>query len=300
VSGFSDPIINGVNALLREKIMSPDYIPGVSGWSINKDGTAEFSDVLARGDLSGSSLTIPAGAGPGTPRITIDATGINVYDAGGVVLTISPFFVSLFLKQIDSLPNGNTQLLMTDPQAILAVANGHGNVVQFGFAQGVFAGFDTAVPSDTMHPGTFSIGRGAIGGNYEEEWTLDQTQNFANGVVTLITNMALINPLLFNDYLTMLNPVTGVWTCPVTGRYTVTLELDWASWAAARVQILMRNSVSAAIVGIFDTTTTTGAATMTITKRFVAGDTYRFFAFQATGAARGVSGNAYLSIARHL
>ncbi len=52
---FSDPIVAG-STLIRPAIKSPDYVAGVSGWSINRDGSAEFNDVLVRGDIT---VTIP-------------------------------------------------------------------------------------------------------------------------------------------------------------------------------------------------------------------------------------------------
>lgn len=48
---FTNPIIGGGNALIREEIKSPDYVAGISGWRIGKDGTAEFNDVVLRGEL---------------------------------------------------------------------------------------------------------------------------------------------------------------------------------------------------------------------------------------------------------
>lgn len=48
--GFSNPVVGGVT-LVRPAIQSPNYVPGVSGWSINADGTAEFADVVVRGSL---------------------------------------------------------------------------------------------------------------------------------------------------------------------------------------------------------------------------------------------------------
>lgn len=47
---FRDPIVAG-NTLVRDAIHSQVYVPGSLGWSINRDGTAEFNDVLIRGDL---------------------------------------------------------------------------------------------------------------------------------------------------------------------------------------------------------------------------------------------------------
>lgn len=51
---FSNPIVGGTT-LIRPSIHSPDYVAGVSGWTINKDGTAEFNDVTVRGDLSSNN-----------------------------------------------------------------------------------------------------------------------------------------------------------------------------------------------------------------------------------------------------
>lgn len=47
---FSDPIVAD-DVLVRESIQSGNYETGVSGWSINRDGTAEFSDITVRGSL---------------------------------------------------------------------------------------------------------------------------------------------------------------------------------------------------------------------------------------------------------
>lgn len=41
---FDDPILGG-NVLIRDAIRSPNYVSGMSGWSINADGSAEFTNV---------------------------------------------------------------------------------------------------------------------------------------------------------------------------------------------------------------------------------------------------------------
>jgi hypothetical protein len=46
---FSNPIVGGQGALVRDAIKSRVYVPGVSGWSINRDGTAEFNDLVVNG-----------------------------------------------------------------------------------------------------------------------------------------------------------------------------------------------------------------------------------------------------------
>lgn len=40
------------------QIFSPDFITGVSGWEIRKDGTAEFNDLVIRGTFNGTNFII--------------------------------------------------------------------------------------------------------------------------------------------------------------------------------------------------------------------------------------------------
>ena len=63
---FTNPIVAGTT-LIRTAIRSPDYVPGVSGWSINKDGTIEANDAVIRGELI---------AGGGT--VFLDDTGLTI------------------------------------------------------------------------------------------------------------------------------------------------------------------------------------------------------------------------------
>src|SRR5688572_12485030 len=59
--GFRSSILAGVK-LIREAIQSPNYVAGTSGWSINRDGTAEFGDMTIRSsDGSGSTVVIQNG-----------------------------------------------------------------------------------------------------------------------------------------------------------------------------------------------------------------------------------------------
>lgn len=48
---FSNPIVGGGGELVRNRIVSRNYVPGVSGWVIERDGDAEFNDVTVRGQL---------------------------------------------------------------------------------------------------------------------------------------------------------------------------------------------------------------------------------------------------------
>lgn len=54
---FGNPILGGT-VLVRPAIKSPNYVPGVSGWSINRDGSAEFDDLTIRGTFDGTDYEI--------------------------------------------------------------------------------------------------------------------------------------------------------------------------------------------------------------------------------------------------
>lgn len=54
---FDNPIVAGTT-LIRDAIKSPNYESGVAGWSINKDGTAEFQDAIVRADLAADNVSV--------------------------------------------------------------------------------------------------------------------------------------------------------------------------------------------------------------------------------------------------
>jgi len=58
MSGFANNILGGAANLIRKAIRSPNYITGVSGWTINKDGSAEFNGLAIRGTFNGTNFLI--------------------------------------------------------------------------------------------------------------------------------------------------------------------------------------------------------------------------------------------------
>src|SRR5690242_15596754 len=50
-------VTQGNGQLALPMMQSPNYVPGVSGWAIAQDGSAEFNDVTIRGASLQSSLT---------------------------------------------------------------------------------------------------------------------------------------------------------------------------------------------------------------------------------------------------
>lgn len=79
---FRNPLVGGVT-LIRAAIQSNPYVAGVSGWSINRDGTAEFNNGTFRGSLG-------VGTAPGARFIVNNpATGdiLDVYNAANQLVT---------------------------------------------------------------------------------------------------------------------------------------------------------------------------------------------------------------------
>jgi hypothetical protein len=60
---FSNPVVGGTT-LIRPAIHSPDYVQGNAGWSINKDGTAEFNNVVVRGSGVSNAVIVGPANGP--------------------------------------------------------------------------------------------------------------------------------------------------------------------------------------------------------------------------------------------
>jgi hypothetical protein len=93
---FQDELAAGV-VLVRPALQSPDYTPGVSGWAIKIDGSAEFNNVVIRGGTVVSGLALyydgtPAAgnlimsiaAEAGTDEFGNDyVSGMTVYDSSG-------------------------------------------------------------------------------------------------------------------------------------------------------------------------------------------------------------------------
>lgn len=74
---FSNPVVGGENGeLIRQSIQSPDYVTGVSGWTINRDGSAEFNNVTIRFELGTGSILV---GDPSNPQVAIGSTSIHAF-----------------------------------------------------------------------------------------------------------------------------------------------------------------------------------------------------------------------------
>ncbi len=67
MSGFGNAVVGGLGKLVREFIRSANYVAGVSGWTINRDGSAEFNNGTFRvGVIVGTA---------GNPQVIITTSG---------------------------------------------------------------------------------------------------------------------------------------------------------------------------------------------------------------------------------
>ncbi len=107
--GFSDPITAG-NVLIRPAIQSPNYVAGVSGWTINRNGSAEFNSVTVRGAFVVAN---------GTQQISVFN---NTAPSLGPSVNLNPntaaFFAAVMWAGIDPGDANHGFLFLQSPQAI--------------------------------------------------------------------------------------------------------------------------------------------------------------------------------------
>lgn len=94
--GFRNPVVAGI-ALARPAIESTDYVPGVSGWAIFQDGSAEFNDITIRGG------TVEDGLGlyySGTPSATTLLLSVSSTAGTDSFHTAYPAGIGLFMNSV--------------------------------------------------------------------------------------------------------------------------------------------------------------------------------------------------------
>lgn len=77
---FQNNVVAGTT-LVRDSIHSPNYVTGVSGWTINKDGSVEFGSGLFRGDLfTGAAPNARVGLTVVTPAVGPSFPAVAFFD----------------------------------------------------------------------------------------------------------------------------------------------------------------------------------------------------------------------------
>jgi len=137
VTGFQNPPV-GLNGIItRNSFQSSNYVPGVSGWAIFRNGNAEFNNLTVRGSFYGQNFEIqPAGifVYDGTPALGnlicaitgTSASGTdrfgNVYTPGGECLIAEPLATNLF-SMIDQATPPNVLAQIGTDGSISSAAN---------------------------------------------------------------------------------------------------------------------------------------------------------------------------------
>lgn len=78
---FEDPIAAGDGSLIYPAIKSPNFLTGVSGWNLDRDGNVEFNNGVFRGTLvaGGGTVTVTAsGLHISAPPVTVDITSAGM------------------------------------------------------------------------------------------------------------------------------------------------------------------------------------------------------------------------------
>lgn len=91
---WQDPIAAGDGSLIYPALKSPNYVTGVSGWQISRDGDAEFNNVTVRGivDITGpdgSEVRIATSAGAFIDFYPPDLTTPGVSKVAGSIFATS-------------------------------------------------------------------------------------------------------------------------------------------------------------------------------------------------------------------
>lgn len=122
MSGYANSILGGASKLIRSAIQSPNYVPATSGWTVNKDGSAEFNNLTIRGTFFGTNYIINNSGAffySGTPalgNLIISITTASGTDAFG----------NVYLADFTVYGAAGTylQALATGPQARFRISTG--------------------------------------------------------------------------------------------------------------------------------------------------------------------------------
>jgi hypothetical protein len=180
-SGFGNPPVGNQGIITRPVFKSDNYVSGVSGWAIFRNGNVEFNSGTFRGTVTG-------GAFEGTDFI-IDPQGIFFYSGtpalGNLVFAVSPTsgtdqFGNAYIALLQIGLNGESQITFS--------VDGSGNgFLKFNlpgffnggiemFTSGSFAGFDIFGPANEATNENdyvniaFNSSDGASSANLQIDW----------------------------------------------------------------------------------------------------------------------------------
>jgi len=223
MSGFANDVVNAIGVITRQVMKSVNYIAGVDGWAIFRNGNAEFNSGTFRGALqigpdAGPDLLI----GSTVPTVVSDFYFTNYLGAVGAFA---------FLLKVDN-DNYYYQVLLTSSD--LGPAFGRGWVIAGALKEEYFSYFD----------GTQLVAEFAGDGLTQEmEWVLgkgkmilgtgDPTDSYAD---LIFNNISLPRGLVFMERVTGTLSTTAATTEQKI--FTSTLAWDFPTGRAYMVEVI--------------------------------------------------------------
>ena len=147
-------ITQGLGGLAIPSVFSPNFVTGVSGWSINEDGSAEFNNLVARGNITFPDGWLSNGDGTYT-----NTPGLYIYNgtpaAGNLIFSaISSVFSGASDKFGNNALPGDTEY---DNALLLAMNRSLGSFFMYTFTANPGAAF--------TQQGQITTSRGILSGN---------------------------------------------------------------------------------------------------------------------------------------
>lgn len=334
MAGFKNSILGGAETLIRSAIKSFNYVAGVAGWRIARDGTAEFANATIRGtviadnghiviDNNGITVTstthkweINSTFGFLSIRVPDDGTSAEIFDAGlfltpqtptpinvATITSASQLFASNVTSGSDEFPS------VTINSPVYTGKPGRASIQLRG--QSALSGVNNSgivIASDTAQM-TFADGLNLFANTViTGTLSINTTRcivTFAQTLPTTATSVVLTPTSTPINNGPILIFSGGVFTIPLAGEYEIGLILRYASQAASagiRLAIIRLNSFdymqfNTTAVGFNATNVSVGG---TIKGVFAQGDVFSFVGFQSSGGSLDIINNSRAWIERVL
>lgn len=265
---FTDPIIGGQSKLIRTAIQSPNYSAGVAGWTVNKDGSAEFNNLLVRGELivvgsNGGYIWLHTVAGK--PVINLMPQNPRVGETSAVISA-----ENVFLGSAGALTLYSPQMSGKNTAAIEIIGETYNSVTNDSLI--TMNAVKTQINGDLAMPSAYATFSG----------------NIANNTVTALTP----STMLANNW--------GIWTAGSSftigrdGTYQIGCTFRYATSAVGQRQAriflngadLVYEAVDSAAASLAGTNITAQIETV---ENLVIGDVISFRAFQNSGGNLAVN-----------
>jgi len=210
--GYGNPVVGGTN-LVREAINSPNFVAGSTGWSINKDGSAEFNNIVIRGGTVEGGDALYYNGTPAFGNMVASISGLGGTDPFGNVF---PKGVTVYgsttniTMQDGELIFGNVNNPFNQPfitgggsnAGVLALNSGLGNPPDNGAAViGLTTGDPTIQPGNTGIPALSLFATGSarqyadvqVTGFCTRVDTANNAYNWTTAPVTLVNGWSAVN-----------------------------------------------------------------------------------------------------------